>query len=307
MRVLVIGATGAIGLRLVPQLVEQGHQVTGTTRSPEKAGRLREIGAEPAVLDALDGQAVRATVASAAPDAIIYQSTALANAVFTKKLDGQFAETNRLRTEGTDNVLAAAADAGVRRIVVQSFAPYRYAREGGPVKSEEDPIDGAPPQGTRETFAAMAHLDQAVLAAGGIVLRYGGFYGAENDGLIKPVRRRMMPVIGEGTGMMSFIHLDDAAAATVLALKLEGPAVFNITDDDPAQAREWLPALAKALGAKPPRHVPAGVARLIAGESVVMMTQARGAANDKARKELNWTLRYPTWREGFPAVYAGRQ
>jgi nucleoside-diphosphate-sugar epimerase len=306
MRVLVIGASGAIGIRIVSQLREHGHQVTGSCRAPGKAARVRAAGADPVVLDALDGQAVRAAVAAARPEAIIYQATALADAGFSRSLDKSFGPTNRLRTEGTDNVIAAAREAGVRRLVAQSFAPYRYARSGGPVKTEEDPLDLAPPASARQTFAAMTHLDEAVTAAGGIALRYGGFYGAANDGLVKPVRRRMMPVIGDGGGVMSFIHLDDAAAATVLALDCDGPAVYNITDDEPAPARDWLPVLAAALGAKPPRHAPVWLGRLMAGEGLVIMTESRGAANTKARKELDWTLRYPTWRDGFPAAYRER-
>ena len=306
MRVLVIGASGAIGIRIVSQLREHGHQVTGSCHSPQKTTQVRAAGADPIVLDALDGEAVRAAVAAARPEAIVYQATALANAGFSRSLDKSFGPTNRLRTEGTDNVAAAAREAGVRLLVAQSFAPYRYARSGGPVKTEEDPLDTAPPASARQTFAAMSHVDDAVTAAGGVALRYGGFYGAANDGLVKPVRRRMMPVMGDGGGIMSFIHLDDAAAATVLALDCDGPAVYNITDDEPAPTREWLPALAAALGAKPPRRAPLWLGRLMAGEGLVIMTESRGAANTKARKELGWTLRYPTWREGFPAAYRER-
>jgi len=193
----------------------------------------------------------------------------------------------------------------VRRFVAQSFASYRYAREGGPAKTEDDPLDPAPPANTHETHAAMTHLDQAVTDAGGIALRYGGFYGAGNDGLVEPVRKRMFPIVGDGGGVMSFIHLDDAAAATVLALQHDGPAIFNIVDDEPAPVREWLPVLAQALGAKPLRHFPRWLARLVAGEAAVVMgTEARGASNAKAKRELGWTLRHPSWRQGFPAAYA---
>jgi nucleoside-diphosphate-sugar epimerase len=305
MRVLVVGASGAIGRRLVPQLADRGHQVIGSSRSPVKAGRLCELGAEPIVLDVLDAAAVRAAVATAAPDAIIYQSTALAGSGFSRQLDRGFAETNRLRTEGTDNLLAAAHEAGVRRFVAQSFAPYRYQREGGPVKTEDDPLDPAPPASARQTFAAMSHLDQAVTGAGGIALRYGGFYGDPgSDGLVRPVRKRQFPIVGDGGGIMSFIHLDDAAAAAVLAAEHEGPAVYNIVDDEPAPVREWLPVLARALGARPPRRVPVWLARLIMGDGLAMMTEARGASNAKAKKELGWTPRYPSWRQGFSATYA---
>jgi nucleoside-diphosphate-sugar epimerase len=302
MRVVVVGASGAIGSRLIPQLTERGHQVTGTSRSAAKAGQLRSLGAEPAVLDVLDAGAVRAVVAKARPDAIIYQATALAGQAFSRNMDRSFAPTNELRTKGTDNLLAAAAEAGVPRFIAQSFAPFRYAHIGGPVKDEGDPLLSDPPPSARLMFAAMAHVDQAVTAAGGISLRYGGFYGDE-DAMVTAVRKRQFPLIGDGGGVMSFIHLEDAAAATVLALDVEGPAIYNITDDEPAPMRDWLPVLAAAVGAKPPYHVPGWVGRLFMGKTLTMMTEARGASNAKARKELGWTLRYPSWRTGFPASY----
>jgi nucleoside-diphosphate-sugar epimerase len=305
MRVFVAGASGAIGTKLVPHLIDRRHTVIGTCRSPDKAEVLRELGAEPVVLDALDAGAVREAVAAAKPDAIVHQATALANARFGRNLDRTFAQTNRLRTEGTDNLLAAARAAGVPRFVAQSFANYRYAREGARVKSEDDPLDPRPLPNTVETNAAMRHLDEAVTAAGGIALRYGGFYGAPNDGLIAPVRKRQFPIVGDGGGYGSFIHLDDAAAATVLALEHDGPAIYNIVDDDPAPVREWLPVLAKALDAKPPRHFPVWLARLFAGEAnAVMSIESRAASNAKAKRELGWTLRYPSWRQGFAEVYA---
>jgi nucleoside-diphosphate-sugar epimerase len=305
MRVFVAGASGAIGTRLVPQLIDRGHEVIGTFKSPEKAEQLRALGAEAIALDLLEAPAVRQAVLDAEPEAIIHQATALADAGFSRNLDRAFAQTNRLRTEGTDALLAAAREAGVDRFVAQSFASYRYAREGGMVKTETDPLDPTPVGGARETNAAMAHLDQAVTDAGGIALRYGGFYGAANDGLLKPVRKRLFPIIGNGDGVTSFIHLDDAAAATVLALEHDGAGIYNVVDDDPAPLREWLPVLADALGAKSPRHIPTWLARLIAGEGGVMMgTQSRGASNAKAKRELGWTLRYPSWRQGFVAAYA---
>jgi 2-alkyl-3-oxoalkanoate reductase len=304
MRVFVAGASGAIGRRLVHQLIDQGHQVTGTFHSPGNAERIRALGAEPVALDLLDARAVRKAVLEAGPGAIIHQATALADVRFSRSLDRSFAQTNRLRTEGTDALLAAAREAGVRRFVAQSFACYRYARAGGPVKTEDDPLDPAPAASARETNAAMRHLDEAVTAAGGIALRYGGFYGAASDGLLGPIRKRQFPVVGDGGGVSSFIYLDDAAAATVLALEHGGAGIYNIVDDEPAPVSEWLPVLAKVLGAQPPRHVPRWLARLVAGEGAVMMgTESRGAANAKAKRELGWTLRYPSWREGFAAAY----
>jgi 2-alkyl-3-oxoalkanoate reductase len=305
MRVFVVGASGAIGTRLVPQLIDQGHEVIGTFRSPGNDQRVQALGAQPVALDLLDARAVREAVLRAEPEAIIHQATALATVRFGRSLDRSFAPTNRLRTEGTDALLAAAREAGVRRFVAQSFASYRYAREGGPVKTEDDPLDPAPPAMARETNAAMRHLDEAVTNAGGIALRYGGFYGAANDGLVRPVRKRQFPIIGDGGGISSFIQLDDAAAATVLALGQHGAGLYNIVDDEPAPMSEWLPALAEALGARAPRHVPLWLARLIAGKGMVMMAVgSRGASNAKAKQELGWTLRYPSWRQGFAAVYA---
>ena len=307
MRVFVTGASGAIGARLVPQLIEAGHEVIGTFMSPSSAKRVRALGAKPVALDLLDARAVRRAVLGAEPEAIVHEATALANARFSRNLDRSFAATNRIRTEGTDALLGAAREAGVRRFVAQSFAPTRYAREGGPVKTEEDPLDPNPPALMRETDAAMRHLDRAVTDAGGIALRYGGFYGAANDGMVEPVRRRQFPIVGDGGGVSSFIHVDDAAAATVLALERGAPGIYNVTDDEPAPVREWLPVLAQALDAKPPRHFPRWLARLFAGEFAVMMgTESRGASNAKAKRELGWTPAYPSWRVGFrelaPAV-----
>jgi 2-alkyl-3-oxoalkanoate reductase len=305
MRVFVAGASGAIGTRLVPRLIDRGHEVIGTSRSPENAERVRALGAEPIALDLLDPRAVQRALLDSEPDAIVHQATALADVRFSRNLDRSFAQTNRLRTEGTDALLAAGREAGVRRFVAQSFASYRYAREGGPVKTEDDPLDPSPPAVARESNAAMRHLDEAVTDAGGIALRYGGFYGASNDGLIEPVRKRQFPIVGDGDGISSFIHLDDAAAATVLALERGRAGIYNIVDDEPAPVREWLPVLAETLGAKPPRRVPRWLARLFAGEAAVMMgTDSRGASNAKAKRELGWELRYPSWREGFVAAYA---
>jgi 2-alkyl-3-oxoalkanoate reductase len=304
MRVMVVGASGAIGTRLVSHLTGRGHEVIGTFRSPAHAERVRALGARPLALDLLDQGAVRQAVRETGPEAIVHEATALAGRGFSRKLDRTFALTNRLRTEGTDALLDAAREAGVRRFVAQSFAPYRYARQGGMIKSEADPLDKTPPAGAHETNAAMAHVDNAVPDAGGIALRYGGFYGDPEDQLTRLVRKRRFPLIGDGGGFTSWIHLDDAAAATVLALERGVAGVYNIVDDEPAPAREWLPVLAEALGAGPPRHVPAWLVRLAAGQDAVLgATQSRGASNVKAKRELDWTLRYPSWRQGFVAVH----
>jgi nucleoside-diphosphate-sugar epimerase len=305
MRVFVAGASGAIGTRLVPQLVDRGHEVIGTFRSPGHAERVRALGAHPIALDLLDPGAVRRAVLETEPEAIVHQVTALANVRFSRNFDRTFATTNRLRTEGTDALLAAAREAHVRRFVAQSFASYRYAREGGLVKTEDDPLDPTPVATTRESHAAMRHLEDAVTDAGGVALRYGVFYGAANDGLIEPVRKRQFPIVGKGGGISSFIHLDDAAAATVLAIEDDAAGIYNVVDDEPAPVREWLPVLADALGAMPPRRFPRWLARLFAGDAAVVIgTEGRGASNAKAKRELGWEPRYPSWREGFAAVYA---
>jgi nucleoside-diphosphate-sugar epimerase len=239
------------------------------------------------------------------PEAIVHQATALAGAKLGRNLDRALAKTNELRTKGTDALVAAAREAGVRRFVAQSGAAFaRYARQGGPIKTEDDPI-GAPPANMRQSFAAFDLLERIVTDFGGIALRYGVFYGAANDGAIEPVRKRQFPIIGDGGGIWSWTHLDDAAAAAVVALEHDGPAIFNIVDDEPAPVREWLPVLAQVLGAKPPRRFPTWLARLLAGEAVVVMsTEGRGASNAKARRELGWRPRHSSWRTGFPAVYS---
>jgi 2-alkyl-3-oxoalkanoate reductase len=304
MRVFVAGASGAIGTRLVRHLVERGHEVIGSTRSPEKAERLRGLGAEPVVLDVLDPAAVQNAVAAARPDAIVHQATALAGLSDFKHFDRSFAATNRLRTAGTDALLAAARESGVTRFVAQSYAGWPYAREGGPVKSEDDPLDPTPVPAMRETLAAIRHLEQSAVGAGGIALRYGGFYGSPGDAQLEAVRKRRFPIVGNGDGVWSFVHLDDAAAATVLALESGTTGTYNVVDDEPAPVREWLPVLAAAIGAKPPRRVPRWLARLAAGEAgVALMTESRGASNRKAKDELGWTLRHPSWRQGFVDAY----
>jgi nucleoside-diphosphate-sugar epimerase len=305
MRVFVTGASGAIGSRIVPQLIDAGHEVIGTHSSPASAELLRTLGAKPVRLDLLDARAVREAVLESEPDAIVHEATALANVKFSRNFDRTGAKTNELRTTGTDALLSAAREAGVRRFVAQSVSVYgRYTRQGGPIKTEDDPL-ATPPANMEETFAALDHLERVVTEFGGIALRYGVFYGAANDGSVEPVRKRQFPIVGDGGGIWSWIHLEDAAAATVLALEHEGPAIYNIVDDEPAPVGEWLPVLAQALGAKPPRHAPTWLGRLLAGKAVVVMaTEAGGASNAKAKRELGWTLRYPSWRNGFWEVYA---
>lgn len=305
MRVFVAGAAGAIGTRLLPILIAHGHQVVATTRTPAKAGRLRELGAEPAVLDGLDAMAVGEAVARTEPDAIVHQMTALAGQTSLRRFDREFAVTNKLRTQGTDHLLAAAAAAGtVRRFVAQSFTGWTNVRSGGPVKTESDPLDPDPPAAQRQTLAAISYLERAVTGAApieGIALRYGGFYGpGASAELVDLVRRRRLPIVGDGAGVWSFIHIDDAAEATAAALDHGSPGVYNIVDDEPAAVTEWLPYLASVVGAAKPRRVPAWVGLLAAGEvGVSMMTRIRGSSNDRAKRELGWKPRWGSWREGF--------
>ena len=308
MRIFVAGATGALGGRLVPLLVERGHQVTAMTRTPAKAAGLRAAGAEPVVADALDREAVLRAVPAARPEVVVHELTALAAMTSFRNFDREFALTNRLRTEGTDHLLEAARAAGARRMVAQSYTGWPFARVGGPVKTEDDPLDPDPPAQLRGTLDAIRHLEAAVLAAEGIegvVLRYGGFYGpgtsaGEGGYLLEDLRRRRVPIVGAGTGVWSFIHIDDAAAATAAVVERGAPGIYQVVDDDPAPVSEWLPALAAAIGAPPPRRVPAWLARLLAGEHVVvLMTEGRGASNAKARRELGWTPAHRSWRQGF--------
>ena len=313
MRVFVAGATGAIGRALVPQLLARGHEVTALARSPEKARALQSEGAQPApVADALDAEAVTRAVVEAAPDAVVHELTALPPALSSfRGFDDAFALTNRLRTDGTDILVGAAKAAGARTFVAQSFAGWPYAREGGPVKTEEDALDASPPAALARTLDAIRHLERATLAAGGIVLRYGGFYGpgtgiAPGARQVELVRRRRFPVVGAGAGVWSFVHIEDAAAATVLALERGRPGIYNVVDDDPAAVAEWLPALAAAVGAKPPRRIPPWLARIVAGEAaVVMLNEVRGASNAKAKRELGWEPRSASWRDGFVSVLGG--
>ncbi len=311
MRVFVAGATGAIGKQLVPRLVAAGHEVHGMTRSESKQPMLYELGAVPVVADALDPDQVAEAVGTVRPDVIVHQLTAI-GAVNMRHFDRGFALTNRLRTEGTDHLLSAGRAVGVRRFVAQGLGGFAaYERTGGPVKSEEDPFDPRPPREMRETQAAIRHLEEAVLGAEwteGIVLRYGAFYGpgtsmAPGGEQSELVRRRKFPLVGDGGGIWSFIHVADAAEATVVAIERGHRGVYNVVDDDPAPVAEWLPALAQELGAKKPMRVPQFIGRLFAGEAgVVMMTDVRGASNAKAKRELQWQPAHSSWRKGFAAA-----
>jgi nucleoside-diphosphate-sugar epimerase len=310
MRVFVAGATGAIGKQLVPRLVAAGHEVHGMTRSESKQAMLSELGAVPVVADALDPDQVAEAVGRARPDVIVHQLTAI-GAVAPRHFDRDFALTNRLRTEGTDHLLSAGQAIKVRRFVAQSYGAWWYVRTGGPVKTEEDPLDPTPAREMRESWAAIRHLEQAVIGADwteGIVLRYGAFYGpgtsmAPGGELPEMIRKRKFPLVGDGGGVWSFIHVADAAEATVAAVEHGSRGVYNVVDDDPAPVAEWLPALAQELGAKKPMRVPRFVGRLFAGDvGVVMMTDARGASNAKAKRELGWRPAHPSWRQGFAAA-----
>jgi 2-alkyl-3-oxoalkanoate reductase len=304
MNVFIAGATGAVGRALIPKLIEHGHAVTGTTRSPARADSIRALGATPAVADGLDREAVVSAVRAAQPDVIVHQMTALAGLGDPRRFQRSFAATDRLRTEGTDNLLAAAAEVGAT-VVAQSYAGWPYEPVGGPVKDEDAPLMADPPKQMRGTVAALRHVEGAVTAAGGMALRYGGFYGP-GTGLVrggeqwKLVQARKFPIVGDGGGIWSFCHIDDAASATLAALEHPVPgAVLNICDDEPAPVRDWLPGLAQAIGAKPPRRVPRFVGRLLGPHVIQLMCEARGASNARAKALLDWTPGVPTWREGF--------
>jgi 2-alkyl-3-oxoalkanoate reductase len=303
MRIFVAGATGAIGRSLVPQLVERGHQVVATTRTPAKLDLLRALGAQPVLLDGLNGLEVGEAVASAEPDAIVHQMTSLAGMTNLRHFDREFAVTNALRMNGTDYLLAAAAAAGVRMFVAQSYTGWTNDRRGGPVKDERDPLDAHPPRAQTQSLAAIRYLEQAVLEAPihGIVLRYGSFYGpGASDQLLELVRRRRLPIVGNGSGIWSWIHVEDAAAATAAALEHASPGIYNVVDDDPAPVRDWLPYLAETIGAPAPFRLPTWLGRLVAGEvAVSWMTAIRGASNEKARRELDWRPSRKSWRQGF--------
>ena len=315
MKVFVAGATGVLGRKLVPQLVERGHEVVGMTRSASKQDLVRSLGARPVVADALDPDAVAQAVASAEPEVIVHQLTALSGKMSIR--DARHPDrspmtkmTNRLRTEGTDHLLAAGRAVGARRFVAQSFGAFRYARTGGPVLTEADPLDPDPPGALRPVVQALLHLERAVTTIDwgeGLALRYGGFYGpgtslslAPDAQMAAPIRKRQFPIVGDGGGVWSHIHIEDAAMATAAAVEHGQSGVYNVVDDEPATVREWLPMLASALDAKPPRRIPRWLGRLAAGEmATVMMTDVRGASNEKAKRELGWRLRYPSWRQGL--------
>ncbi len=306
MRVFVAGANGAVGARLVPQLLERGHEVVASTRSREKADALRRLGAEPAVMDGLNAASVGEALARAEPEVVVHELTALAGFADLKHFDAGFAVTNELRTRGTENLLGAADAVGVRRLVAQSFTGWPNERTGGSVKTEDDPLDADPPAEQRRSIEAIAYLEGAVsgsTAVEGVVVRYGSLYGpgtSISNQYAELIRARKLPLVGDGGGVWSFLHVDDAAAATVLAVEAGPPGVYNVVDDEPASVAEWLPYLADCLGARPPRHVPAWLARFAIGEvGVSMMTRIRGSSNAKAKRDLGWEPVWRSWREGF--------
>lgn len=308
MRVFIAGGTGALGRRLTPILVAGGHEVVAMTRSADKVDDVRDVGARLVVADALDREAVLDAVVEVQPEVVVHQLTALSNARNLRRLDEEFEATNRLRTKGTDNLLAAAGAAGAKRFVAQSYAGWPYAPVGGPVKGEDDALDPNPPKHMRRSLEAIRYLENAVAGSGelhGAVLRYGSFYGpgtaiALDGDIVAMLRRRRFPIVGDGAGVWSFVHIDDAAIATALAIEGRTSGVYNIVDDEPVTVAEWLPELARAVGAKPPRRVPMWLGRLATGEvGLSLMTRTRGASNERAKRELGWQPRYPSWRQGF--------
>jgi nucleoside-diphosphate-sugar epimerase len=308
MRIFVAGGAGTIGRQLIPKLVAQGHEVVATARSSAKLADIRTWGADAVAMDGLDQASVNAAVTGARPDVVVHQMTALANVSDLRNFDRKFESTNRLRTEGTRYLLDAATRTGARRLVAQGFTGWTNERAGAPVKDETSPLDPHPPRTMRQSLEAIAELERAVTSAPdleGLVLRYGNFYGPGSTALLDAVRRRKLPVVGSGSGLWSFIHVADAADATIAALGRGAPGLYNIVDDLPAPASDWIPYLAEVAGARPPLHVPAWAGRLAAGEAVVsLMTETRGSSNSKAKAELGWAPRHPTWREGFRAWVA---
>lgn len=310
MRVLVAGATGAVGRCLVPLLAAAGHTVVGLTRTAAKAEVIRQLGAEPAIVDGLDREAIHRVVQRTRPEVVVHEMTALTGVADLRRFDRAFALTNRLRTEATDHLIAAAIATGVRRLVAQSYCGWPYARTGGPIKSESDPLDPSPPRQMRRALDAIRHLETTVIGApglAGIVLRYGAFYGPNTGMLMSAVldqiRGRRLPLIGDGGGWWSFLHVEDAAAATLVAVERGAAGLYNVTDDEPAPVRDWLPVLARLVGAKPPMRVPTILARILAGSPVVtMMTESRAGSNAKAKRELGWQPLHASWRDGFADV-----
>jgi nucleoside-diphosphate-sugar epimerase len=312
MKVFVAGATGVLGRALVPQLVARGHEVVGMTRSASKQDVVRSLGARPVVADALEPDAVAQAVASAEPEVIVHELTALSgkmsirDARHPERFSGAIM-TNRLRTEATDHLVAAGRAVGARRFVAQSFGAFRFARTGGPVQTEADPLDPDPRQTGVEAILYLEQVVTTIEWGEGLALRYGGFYGpgtsislAPDAVMAAPIRKRRFPIVGDGGGIWSHVHIEDAAAATAIAVEHGRSGIYNVVDDDPAPVREWLPVLARALDAKPPRRIPRWLGRLAAGEmATLMMTEARGASNEKAKRELGWQLRYPSWRQGL--------
>jgi nucleoside-diphosphate-sugar epimerase len=313
MRIFVAGATGALGRQLLPRLVQRGHEVTGMTRTASKASSIEEMGATAVVADALDPDAVAQAVAHAEPEAIVHELTAISDVGSMRNVDRAFVQTNRLRREGTDHLLAAGRAVGVRRFVAQSFAAWLYERTGGPVKTEEDPLDPHPISAVHETFEAIRYVEETVTTADwttGIALRYGGFYGPGTSiwaggEHLEPIRRRKFPIVGDGKGVWSFIHIEDAAEATADAVERGERGIYNVADDSPEAIRDWLPGVAELIGAPPPRRVPKWLGRLVGGQpGVIMMTELRGVSNEKAKRELGWEPRYPSWREGLAGLAA---
>ena len=313
MRILIAGATGVVGQRLVPFLTEAGHDVVGTTRTPTKIQALERAGATAAVMNALDPSSVQRVMADAKPDVVVHQLTELGGHFDLRKLDATFAGTNALRTKGTDNLLAAVQAVGVTRFVAQSYTGWPNARSGG-LKTEEDPLDPDPPPAALQTITAIKHVEEVVPNAeglDGLVLRYGAFYGpgtsiGAGGELSELVRARKLPLIGDGSGVWSFVQIDDAARATAAAIERGDPGLYNVVDDEPAPVAEWLPVLAQAVGGRPPRRLPVWLARMAVGDvGIAMMTQSRGSANDKAKRELDWRPEWPSWRQGFIAAARG--
>jgi nucleoside-diphosphate-sugar epimerase len=313
MKIFVAGATGAVGKQLVPRLVERGHEVVAMTRTSSKQAEVRELGATPVVADALSGEDVARVIAEAEPEVIVHELTALPAALDVRHFDRDFELTNLLRTEGTDHLLSAGHAIGIRRFVAQSYAGWPFARSGALVKAEEDELDPAPAAGMTRALEAIRYLERTVADAAwtdGVVLRYGALYGSgtslgKGGAQIELIRKRRFPIVGSGAGVWSFVHVSDAAEATVAAVEHGAPGIYNVTDDQPAAVAEWLPAVAAAAGAKRPRKVPTWLGRLVAGEpGVALMTEIRGASNAKAKRELGWRPRHPDWREGFAAELA---